>query len=129
MRTKVAITEKVFIDDKWYLHNEIYTFVKVTGEKNKEYTIKTELGFRIIPGEYCVEVPDTLKLDHRTGFQMMEDTMDKTTDYQKAYRELLGHKKPKVYSAETGKPITDNTPIKTDGRKEDIPRESETGNI
>ncbi len=129
MRTKVAITEKVYLEGKWYLLNEIYPFVEVTGDKEKEYTIKTELGFRKISGQYCVKIPDNLKLETRTARQMMEDTMDKTTDYQKAYQEVLGHKKPKVYSAETGKPLTDNTPINTDGRKEINPRESDTGNV
>lgn len=129
MRTYVAITEKVFIDDKWYLHNDVYPFVKVTGDREKIYTIKTELGFKDIPAKFCVEIPDNLKLDSRTAFKMMEDTMDKTPDYQKAYQKVLGHKKPKVYSRETGKPIIDNTPIQTDGRKNNLPRESDTDNI
>lgn len=129
MRTRVAITENVLIGDNWYKQNEVYPFVSVTGDREKIYQIKTPNGFVFISGEYCTEVPDSLILDSRNGFQIMEDTMDKTTDYQKAYKDLLGIKGPKMLSHETGRPISDNTPIETDGRQKELPREGDTSNL
>lgn len=129
MRTRIAITEKVLVDGRWYFHNQVFPFVEVTGDIEKSYKIKTDSGFVIIPGAYCVEIPDTLTLDSRSAFQMMEETMDKTPDYQKAYKEVLGIKEPKMLSAETGKPITEDTPIQTDGRQKNIPRAGEAGDI
>lgn len=126
MRTKIAIVEQCLVDGKYFLVNQVFSFVSVSGEKNKVYKIKAYGRFYDIPGEYCAEIPDSLTLNPRTVFQLMEDTMDKTKDYQKAYEEILGHKKPEIYSAETGELITNEEPIETDGRQKNIPREGET---